>query len=516
MKRLLCRCYTGLLAANVFACVCPPAFGAQEPGPGPASVAELRQKLADHLSQQKFAHAIWGVKIVSLATGKTLFEHNPQKLLSPASNSKLYTVAMVLDRLGPDYRIKTSLYAREKPDPAGALHGDLILYGRGDPTINARLHGGDIYKGLEPLVFALTNAGVRHVAGDLVADDSYFHGPEFGSGWEWGDMENYYGAEISSLTINDNTLQVTVKPGARVGAPCEVYIASGGNYLAISNRTETVETNGTRKVTLFRVPDRNILYVSGKLPLEGKAFSDEMTVHNPAGLFGLLFREMLGRHGIKASGHLRTRNWLDRQVDPIDSANMVELGSIESLPLREIAREMQKRSQNLYADLLLAHVGELKRTPGTAADQTSEELGVQELNRFLAEVGIPKMETFFEEGSGLSRDNQTTPNATVALLEFMSRHKCAGAYLEALPIAGVDGTLRNRMKDTVAASNVRAKTGSLRWAASLSGYVTTAAGERLAFSIMLNRYQNADPGRPTRAEIDVIPVLLAGLKAHSE
>ena len=159
------------------------------------------------LSQPRFEAALWGVKIVSLDTGKTLFEHNAGKLLSPASNVKLYTVALALDRLGPDYRIRTSLYAKTRPEPGGALQGDVIVYGRGDPTINARLHGGDILKALEPLAAALTNAGVKRIAGDLVGDTSFFRGPEFGSGWAWDDQEHDYGAEISSLTINNNTLQ---------------------------------------------------------------------------------------------------------------------------------------------------------------------------------------------------------------------------------------------------------------------------------------------------------------------
>src|SRR5437016_352889 len=136
-----------------------------------ATLADLRQKLAEHVSQPKFAAAMWGVKVVSLDTGKTLFEHNAQKLFSPASNSKLFTVALALERLGPDYRVKTSLYAPSKPDPSGTLASDLIIFGRGDPCITARLYGGDIYRALQPLVAALTNAGVKGIAGDLVGDE---------------------------------------------------------------------------------------------------------------------------------------------------------------------------------------------------------------------------------------------------------------------------------------------------------------------------------------------------------
>ena len=401
-----------------------------------------------------------------------------------------------------------------KPDPprAGTLKGDLIVYGRGDPTINARLQGGDIYQALEPLVCALTNAGVKRITGDLVGDDSYFHGPPFGSGWTWDDLEYYYGAEISALTINDNTLQALVKPGVRIGAPCQLALSPATAWLSFSNRTETVDKGATRKIHFYRPLCQNVIYVSGQMPIDDAGYTNEVTMHNPAGLFVSFFKQALARQGIKVSGKVRTMNWLDRQVQPIDCDSLVELGSVESLPLRDIAREVQKPSQNLYTDLLLAHVGEKFRPADSPADETSEDLGVRELNKFLAEVGIKRGEVLFEEGSGLSRNNLTTPNATVTLLAFMNRHKCAGAYLEALPIAGVDGTLKNRMKGTPAAGNVRAKTGTLRWANSLSGYVTTAAGEHLLFSLMVNRYYES---RPARGDLDTIAVLLASFTGRT-
>ena len=485
---------------------------AQEQKP-PATLVELRQRLADHIGQPKYAAAMWGAKVVSLDTGVTVFEHNPQKLFSPASNSKLYTVALALDRLGADYRIRTSLYSRVKPGRSGTLKGDLILYGRGDPTINARLNGGDIYRALEPLVRALTDAGVKRIKGDLVGDESYFRGPPFGSGWVWDDLEYYYGAEVSALTINDNTLQTVVKPGVRVGAPCQLMLQPGTSWLTFSNRTETVEKGGARRLQFYHPLCQNVIYVTGQVPIDATVSTNEVTVHNPAGLFASFFKEALARRGIKVSGKARSASWLDRQAQPLDCGSLVELGSVESPPLRDIAREIEKPSQNLYTDLVLAHVGEKFRTADSRANETSEDLGIRELNKFLAEVGISRGETIFEEGSGLSRDNLTAPNATVALLQYMNRHQCAQAYLGALPIAGVDGTLRNRMKGTPAAGNVRAKTGTLRWANTISGYLTTAAGEHLVFSLMINRYYEA---RPVRGDLDTVVVMLAGFTGRTD
>lgn len=489
---------------------------AQEQNPpepkAPTTLTDLQQRLTEIINQPKYNRALWGVKVLSLDTGKSLFEHNPQKLFSPASNSKLYTVALALDRLGPDFRIKTSLYSKSKPD-SGVLNDNLIVYGRGDPTINARLHGGDILKALEPLISELTNAGVKHIAGELVGDTTFFRGPEFGSGWAWDDAEYSYGAEISALTINDNILSISIQPGERPGEPAKLTFSPPTDYLIISNRPITGEKGIKKRITLFRPLEENVLFVAGEIPLDDAGFTEEATVHNPAGLFMGLFKEALQRHGISANGNVRTVTSLEPK--PTDCRGMIELGSMESLPLKVIAGEILKPSQNLYADLLLAQAGESTRSSTTPDSDTSEELGIAELKKFLAQVGIRDGEVFFEEGSGLSRDNLTTPNATVTLLEYMNRHRYAETYKNALPVAGVDGTLRNRMKGTVAAGNIRAKTGTLRWANSLAGYATTAAGERLAFCIMLNRYHGIGTGNPARADIDAMAVALAGLSSKS-
>ena len=506
---------------------------AQSPPP-PATLAELQQRLAEQIAHPRFAAAAWGVKVVSLDSGRTLFEHNAGKLFSPASNCKLYTMALALDHLGGDYRIKTSLYAAAKPDRRGVLKSDLILYGRGDPAINARLNGDDILRALEPFVAVLANAGVRRIRGDLVGDESFFRGPPYGSGWAWEDLNDYYGAEISALTINDNTLQLGVLPGPVVGSPCQLTLSPATDYVILSNRTQTVAPGPRREITANRPLGQYVIYVTGQLPVGDTNFTEQVTVANPAGLFVMLFKEALARHGIRVDGKTRTLNGLHPPVPPVDISRLVELGSVHSLPMREIVREVQKPSQNLYTDLVLAHIGareqerraRIRREATVSAiihgedsevdaRESSEATGIRELEKFLAKAGVPQGEVQFEEGSGLSRNNLATPNATIALLQFMSRHAEADAYLNALPVAGVDGTLRHRMKDPPAAGNVRAKTGTLRWASSLAGHVTTAAGERLVFCIILNRYAAPDAEHSGRAEIDRMAGMLAEFAGHT-
>ena len=518
------------------------------------ALSSLRERIAAHIAQPRFAPAAWGVKIVSLDTGKTIFEHNPQKYFNPASNAKLYTAALALERLGAEHRIKTSVYSVSRPEASGTLRGDLIVYGRGDPTMAARLNDGDYFKGLEPLVAQIVNAGVRRIEGDLIGDESYFAGPPFGAGWEWDDLQAYYGAEVSSLTVNDNAVDLFVKPGERVGIPCRITTGPVTSFVTVMNRTQTAPKGAESRIIVYRPVGENIIYVSGRLSMDNAGYYGAIAVHNPAGLFVSLLKEALDRRGITVTGRTRVIDWKYREVTPIDLSKLLELGSVESMPLGDIVRETLKPSQNLWAQLLLLQVGENSRfgawfgsVPGSVAadgslkaaqfpppprnaneprEGTSEELGVRVLNEFLSRAGVKKGDVLLEEGSGLSRRDVITPEATVALLVHMRNSRWSDVYRNALPIAGVDGTLQNRMKGTPAAGNVRAKTGTLRYVYTLSGYVTTAAGERLAFSIMLNNHnaersdasgvQTPGASATSRDDEDAIAIMLAEFTGRSK
>jgi D-alanyl-D-alanine carboxypeptidase/D-alanyl-D-alanine-endopeptidase (penicillin-binding protein 4) len=540
------------IAAIVSLCVGAAQAQTKQQTTAPETLESLRERLSAHITQPRFAASSWGIKVVSLDTGKTVFEHEPQKYFNPASNAKLYTAALALEYLGADYRIKTSLYSTARPDASGALRADLVVYGRGDPTMAARLNGGDYFKALDPLVAKLQEAGVRRIEGDIVGDESYFVGPPLGSGWEWDDLQAYYGAETSALTINDNALDLFVKPADRVGIPCRITTGPSTSLVTIMNRTQTAAKGTESRIVVYRPVGENIVYVSGRLAIDNSGYNGSVSIHNPAGLFATLLKDALIKRGIVVTGRTRVVDWKYREVTPVDFTKLIELGSVESMPLGDIVRETLKPSQNLYAQLLLLQVGERVRSgglydrePGAEAvttkgsasvpslldkpfdsHSTSEELAFERLNDFLSRaVGVKKGDVLLEEGSGLSRRDVITPQATVNLLSYVSSSRYAAVYRNALPIAGVDGTLQNRMKGTAAAGNVRAKTGTLRYVYALSGYVTTAAGERLAFSIMLNNYHaersDASSGQPQRLpaprdDLDAIAITLASFTGRTQ
>ena len=484
---------------------------AVDPKTTPAkSLDELRVQLDAHVTAPRFNGALWGVKIVSLESGRTWFEHHADRLLSPASNCKLYTAALAFDRLGRDFRIVTPLLATAKPDAAGELRGDLIVSGRGDPSWKARDAKKDFWTTFEPFVAALEKAGVKHIAGDVVADTTFLRGLPNGAGWTADDLMDDYGAEISAVTLEDNYADLRVTPDAKVGQPCELAFVQPHTGLVVDNRTTTIAASGTKHLVRTRELAGNIVHLFGELPLGNAPELVDVTVPRPATWFATALKEALVRRGIRVDGTARSVRWPDA---PVATPTSVKLGEITSPPLHEMITALIKPSQNLETDLIFAYLGEKFRATDAPALQTSEESAAALLKDFLTTNHLPADEVCFEEGSGLSRNNLATANATVALLKFMTTHRAAKDFYDALPIAGVDGTIRRRMKATPAENNVHAKTGSLRYANSLSGYVTTATGEKLAFSLMLNRYI-APTGRTAREELDDLAVMLAGFNAR--
>lgn len=479
--------------------------------PGVASFADLRARIDLIVNHPRSAAATWGVKIVSLDSGATLYEHHADRLMSPASNSKLYAASLALDRLGGDYRIATPIFGTAKPDAAGRLAGDVVVSGRGDPSWKAR--GGTRKFGeiFAPFADALQKAGVKHITGDVVADATWFRGPPHGSGWTADDLNDYYGAEISAIALEENYAELRVTPGAAAGAACAAEWVQPHTGLVIDNRLVTVAPGATRRVEVRRLAGENTVHLFGEIPSGEKAALLDVPVPRPAQWFAAALKDALARRGIGVDGVARSLRWPDA---PATSDASVKLGEVISPPLRDLVKTFMKPSQNLETDLIFGHVGEVFRAADASARLTTEDSALRLEKEFLAQLGVPAADVRFEEGSGLSRNNLTTARATTDLLRAMATHREAAAFADALPIAGVDGTLRRRLKGTPAEGNVRAKTGTLRYANALSGYVTTAAGERLAFSLMLNRYVT-QAGRKATDELDAVAALLARLAVRS-
>ena len=475
------------------------------------TLTSLESKIRLTLARPELRRGTIGVKIVSLDTGKTIFESNSEKYFMPASNMKSYTVAAALEKLSPDFRFVTSVYAPAMADASGVIRGDLTIYGRGDVSLSTAFYDGDYYKGLDALAQKIVQAGVKRIEGNLVGDESYFTGNAIPQGWEWDDLQWYYGAEISALPINDNAVDLSVKPGS-VNSPCAVQILPANTILKIVNRCTTSVSGTKRDVQVFKKLDQNIIEVSGTISSGDKGFQGSVAVARPAQLFVELLRGLLIQKGVVITGQNKLLNAKDKPIFAVASpVPQVEIAKLESPPLSIIAAKTMKPSQNTYTETILRALGE---QVGDKADakKSSEERGLGAVQSFLLQAGISADSVIQYDGSGLSRHDLITPGSAVQLYTYMSKSRFANVWRDALTIGGVDGTLQNRFKGTPAAGNVRGKTGTIDQVSSLSGYINSASGEKLVFSIIVNGVNNV---RLRQATIDEIVLSLANFNGKT-
>jgi D-alanyl-D-alanine carboxypeptidase/D-alanyl-D-alanine-endopeptidase (penicillin-binding protein 4) len=446
--------------------------------------------------------AHWGILAIDADSGQTVYSHDPGRAFLPGSNQKLLTTALALDKLGPDYRWRTSVYASRAPDRTGRVRGDVVLYGRGDPTFSNRFSRPALAR-VDDLAERLVAAGVRRVDGNLVCDESYFIGNRLGFGWEWNDLQWAFGAEVSALSVNDNCVDIVIRPGIRPGAPCVVETRPAMPLVKILNRTETVPLGAKQDIGIYRPDESNTFDVWGHLPM-GAERSEAVSVHDPARMFGGLLAEALARRRVKIAGRVVAVDGRLRHPGQFDPARAVELAWVESAPLRDVVLAANKESVNLYAELLLRTTGRMR---GAIDAPSSEEAGLAVLKDFLTAAGVDVAPLVLADGSGLSRRNLVTPAALVRLLSHVRSQAYAGVFLDSLPVGGNDGTLTRRFAGTELDGRVRAKTGTLEHVSALSGFLTARSGKQLVFSIMVNN--DARNRAEIRRTIDAVVTALA-------
>jgi len=464
----------------------------------PATAAqhnELARRVDDILARPDVARGFWGIEVEELDSGRIVYSHDAERLFTPASNTKLFTTAAALALIGPDYRFRTTAESSTAPDKYGRLAGDLVLVGRGDPNLSGRALPYNLKTQrplppahvLEEIADQVVAHGVKVIDGDIVADDSFYVYERYGEGWSQGDLMWEYGAPVSALAINDNVVYVNILPAERAGERAFVTIAPFAGYYSLDNRVTTSAANaGPRKLSIQRQPGSTRLEIWGTIPLDDPGAAEELAIEEPAEFSARLFAELLTKRGVTIYGrtrarHLTAANLAALPAPPVSQTPVV-LAEHDSLPLAVDIPVINKVSQNLHAEMLLRLLGREKGTGGSVAG------GLDVLRRFLAQAGIGNAEYAFYDGSGLSRQNLVSPQATVKLLRYAASQSWGARYMESLPLAGVDGTLEARFTKLPPAASLRAKTGSLLHVNALSGYLTTAGGERLVFSIMSNNH----------------------------
>ncbi len=424
------------------------------------------------------ARGVWGVDIRSLDTGEPLFDLNAGRLMMPASNMKIVTLAAAADVLGWDHRFTTTLETSAAVE-RGVLKGDLVVRGGGDPTINTR--DGRAAAVLDEWAAALRAAGINEIDGRIVGDDQLFDDEGIGPGWAWDYLQFGYAAPVGALQFNENLATLTVRPAAQAGDTAEVTLTRGAG-LTLFNRVATVAAGSAPAIEYRRHLDRPVLEVSGSVAAGSAPLDRTVAVVNPTIFFAQSLEDGLIARGIAVTGAAVDFDDVAAGLagSPAERRTIVET---KSPTLREIGTVLMKVSQNLYAETLLKAVGAARGGLGTF------EGGLIAVRSALTSWGVPDDGYVNADGSGLSRYNYLAAATVTAVLEREykdERHR--DAFVATLPIAGKDGSLATRMRRTRAEGNAVAKTGSISNARSLSGYVRTRDGEMLVFSIIANDF----------------------------
>ena len=500
----LIRPIAAVAAVAVGACA-PAAPAPATPSPAVAgfalgSRAELAARIDSIVRSPEFRNAHWGILIVDPARGDTLYSHNAGKLFMPASNQKLVTGSVALARLGADYRYRTAFVATG-PVANDTLHGDLVVMGSGDPSLSSSMHG-DAMLPLRATADSLYARGVRVVTGVVRSGRDAFPGDIYGFGWAYDDFDYAYSAPVDELMFNESFARVTVR-GTMPGHAPAVTVAPTPRALSVVMEASTVPRadSARSRIEYFGARGaegdsiRNVVRVTGAI-VEGDSTTFTVAHRDPAGAYLDAFADALRSRGIVVRG---------AAVSAGGRADTLFVQ--QSPPLRDILPVFEKPSQNQIGEVLLRTLGLEATGSGTVA------AGRRVIEEQLVAWGADTAGFAVRDGSGLSRHDYVTPETLVRVLDAMRRHPDFRVFYDALPIAGVDGTIRSRMRDTPAMGNVHAKTGTIDKARALSGYVTSADGRLLVFSTIANNH--SVPNRYVERAQDLIGAWLAASRVDA-
>jgi D-alanyl-D-alanine carboxypeptidase/D-alanyl-D-alanine-endopeptidase (penicillin-binding protein 4) len=442
-----------------------------------ATATPLHDELDALFNDARFARALWGVRIESLRDGRVVYARNGDKLVVPASNMKLFTMAVAAQRLGWDFTFETRLEAHGTVVD-GTLHGDLIVVGGGDPSIDSVGFGpAPVF---EEWADALKKVGIHRVTGRLIGDDSLFDDEGIGPGWAWDYLNDGYAAPSSALSYNENIAIIRIWPGAAVGAPARVEVTPAGHGLTVTQTITTGAADSQTSVNQARGLNSDDVRLGGSIPLgRTTPLVRTTSVHNPTAFFVRGLHATLSAHGIPVRGGPMDID--DTQAPPSDGRRVV--ATRRSQPLSSLGAYFMKSSQNFYGETFLKTLGQRFGRGGTT--QAGRAVAAETLTSW----GIPEGSYVMYDGSGLSRYNYVSSDAIVTLLKHVWNDGTLRApFMAALPVGGQDGTLGNRMKNTALAGHVQAKTGTISNVRSLSGFVDAPSGERFVFSMIANHF----------------------------
>lgn len=469
-------------------------------------VARFQARVESAVAQFDAGRANWGIYVADRDSGEIVYQINAGHFFAPASTAKIVSTAMALATLGSDYRFRTTLESKAGIGSDGRLNGDIVLVGRGDPDLSnvkfpftgAIEREGPIEKALADLVDGAVAKGLREIDGDIIADDSFLPFDPYPAGWEAGDLFFEFGAPVSAIAFNENVLTVEIRPGPRVGDPAITVTEPAAASDSFSSALTTAPPGGAPYLAVVRQASPNFILLRGTIPLGHAPLTTDLAMTQPGETAASALKQLFESHGVRVTGTVHVQHAPPPETtasgEPIlpasppapPVANADVLAERLSPPLAESVRFTNKTSQNLHAEIFLRMAGLAKLGLASTA------AGLKVERDFLRSAGVPEGEVALTDGSGLARDNLVTPRAMAALLRYAAQQPWGADFRSSLPVAGVDGTLENRMRNTAASGLIQAKTGTIEHSCGLVGYATTRRGESLIFAI----YVSNDPQKP--------------------
>lgn len=453
-----------------------------------ASVEELRAQLDELFDHERFSHALWGVRFETL-DGIVLYDRLGGKSLLPASNLKIVTTAAAQELLGEDFTYDTTLEALGEVGEDGVLRGDLLITGSGDPTLGSWHYDDDRNSAqvFERWIDAMRDAGISAVDGRIIGDGRVFNEDFISPYWEEVHRSWWYVAGSSGLAMEENAYRVFIRPGEEVGDPARLEFIPDTGYMTIINNVRTVEAGGdTNADSTWRESRGNTVLFEGDIALDREVVNERGSIHDGERYAAFLFKEALEREGITVRGEPVNIRALDmvEEIDRWPAETRQLLDTITSEPMSHIMDVINKVSHNFYADMVLRTMGAHHGSEGGFM------AGASVVKEWMRDIGVPDVHSFqMADGSGMARYDVVQPRQFTHILAHMRNKAPEGdAFYASLVSGGEERGLRNRLTEDEYRGRVRAKTGYIRYARALSGYVTTADGEELVFSLMCNNH----------------------------
>ncbi len=442
-----------------------------------------KNPLNQFLSEPALEGALVGVIVqTNNEPTQTLFAVNEANRFIPASNAKLFTSAIALEKLGENFTFTTPILSDGQID-GETLKGNLYLKGSGDPSLSRdRLH---------ELAKVLASKGIKFIKGDIVVDVSAFKSNRWGAGWSWDYLHFGYAPEIWAIALDRNSITLQVAPAPKEGQPAQISANPPTDWLIIENQIRTVK-NGQPFWSIAREPWERVVHLWGQIPINAQPEIVRISVPSVPQYVGENFRSALQELNIGVSGQVKVG---------LTPQNAELIAETKSQPLSQLVRWLNKVSDNLYAEMLLRSVALKEKGIGSLAEAMSI------LEQQLEQWGIEPSDVRLVDGSGLSRLNIVTPRAIAQLLRVAKTRPWFKTFKESFPVAGIDGTLRIRFRGTPAEGKVFAKTGYIGSVVALSGYIQRDEGSEMVFSVLVNHY-NA-PTKQVQSAVDRFVIALA-------